>query len=267
MIFSENRFPLFRIMLSAINRRHLLPSAAAICKRHWGGDPIFRNILKVLYFRWNRRINEPMAAAETIGLILAGGRARRMGGQDKAFLPLAGGNLAQRAIARLAPQCDHLIINANRELDRFAGFGVPVISDSVAGYAGPLAGILTGLDWLADHAPDAALLTVPVDGPFFPDDLGARLRAAAKSQGVAIACAQSGGRRHGVYGLFSAALRDDLRRALTIEGIRKVDDWLDRHNAAVAEWSTEPVDPFFNVNTSDELARAEQYLRALANKS
>ncbi len=190
-----------------------------------------------------------------------------MGGRDKAFLPLAGGNLAQRVIAHLAPQCDRVILNANRELDRFAGFGVPVISDSVAGYVGPLADILTGLDWLADHAPDAALLTVPVDGPFFPDDLGARLRAAAKSRGVAIACAQSGGRRHGVYGLFSASLRDDLHRALTIGSTRKVDDWLDRHNAAVAEWSTAPIDPFINVNTPDDLARAEQYLGTLASKS
>jgi molybdopterin-guanine dinucleotide biosynthesis protein A len=242
-----------------------LPTAEAICKRHWRAASIFRNILMILYFRQKWRINEAMAGTETTGLILAGGRAQRMGGRDKAFLPFAGGNLVHRAIVRLRPQCDRVIINANRELDRLAEFGVPVIADSVAGYAGPLAGILGGLDWLAEHAPEAALLTVPVDGPFFPDDLGSRLRAAAKSQGVAIACAQSGGRRHGVYGLFSAALRDDLRRALTIDGIRKVDDWLARHDVAVAEWSTEPVDPFFNVNTPDELACAEQYLRALAN--
>ncbi len=120
-----------------------------------------------------------------------------MGGRGKAFLSLAGASLVQRAIARLAPQCDRVIINANRELERFAELDPPVISDSVAGYAGPLAGILAGLDWLADYAPDAVLLTVPVDGPFFPDDLGARLQAAAKSRGAAIACAQSGGRRHG----------------------------------------------------------------------
>ncbi len=206
-----------------------------------------------------------MAESGIIGLVLAGGRARRMGGRDKAFLPLAGGTLLQRAIAGLAPQCDRVIINANRELDRLAEFGRAVIADSVAGYAGPLAGILTGLDWLADHEPEAALLTVPVDGPFFPDDLAARLRAAAKSSGAMIACAQSGGRRHGVYGLFSAALRDDLRHALSIESVHKVDDWLARHHVAVAEWPTQPIDPFFNVNTPDDLACAERYLRALGN--
>ena len=103
--------------------------------------------------------------------------------------------------------------------------------------------------------------------PSFPDDLGAKLQAAAKSRGAAIACAQSGGRRHGVYGLFSAALRDDLRRALTVDGIRKVDEWLDHHDVAVAEWSTQPIDPFFNVNTPDDLALAEQHLRTLANNA
>ncbi len=202
-------------------------------------------------------------AGTTIGLILAGGRAQRMGGRDKAFLPLAGGNLVQRALARLGPQCDGVIISANRELDRLAALGAPVVSDVVAGFAGPLAGILTGLDWLADHAPHADLLTAPVDGPFFPADLAARL-GAAKSNSAAIACAQSDGRRHGVYGLFSATLRDDLRRALTIEGVRKVDHWLARHDVVVAEWSTEPIDPFFNVNTPDDLDRAERYLDALA---
>jgi molybdopterin-guanine dinucleotide biosynthesis protein A len=203
-----------------------------------------------------------MDGTRTIGLILAGGRARRMGGRDKAFLPFADGNLVQRVIARLRGQCDRVIINANRELERLAEFGLPVISDTVAGYAGPLAGILAGLDWLAAHAPDAALLTVPVDGPFVPDDLAARLHAAARSAGAPIACAQSGSRRHGVYGLFSATLRDDLHHALTIDNLRKVDDWLARHKVAVAEWPSQPIDPFFNVNSPDDLALAERHLRA-----
>src|SRR5262245_37442665 len=131
-----------------------------------------------------------MAGDETIGLILAGGRSQRMGGRDKAFLPLAGTDLVRRALARLAPQCDRVIINANHATERLAELGASVVIDTVTGYAGPLAGILAGLDWLADHAPGAALLTVPVDGPFFPNDLGARLLAVAKSTGAAIACAQ-----------------------------------------------------------------------------
>jgi molybdopterin-guanine dinucleotide biosynthesis protein A len=208
-----------------------------------------------------------MARAETIGLILAGGLARRMGGRDKAFLPFAGSDLAHRAIDRLAPQCDRVIINANSALETFAALGLPVVSDPVAGFAGPLAGILAGLDWLAEHAPDAALLSVPVDGPFFPEDLGARLKTAAAAKGVAIACAQSGGRRHGVYGLWPLALREDLRRALAVDGVRKVETWLAQHDVAVAEWPTQPFDPFFNVNTPDDLALAEQYLRRLASNA
>ena len=206
-----------------------------------------------------------MAGPQTIGLILAGGRARRMGGRDKAFLPFAGGNLMQRVIARLHGQCDRLIINANRDLERLAAFDVPIVTDPVTGFAGPLAGMLAGLDWLAQHAPNAVLLTAPVDGPFLPDDLGARLHAAADAKGIGIACAQSGGRRHGVYGLLSSDLRDDLRHALIVDGSRKVDDWFARHDAAVAEWPSQPIDPFFNVNTPDDLAFAEQYSRTIDN--
>src|SRR5258708_19090242 len=116
-----------------------------------------------------------MAQTTTIGLVLAGGRAQRMGGRDKAFLPFAGTDLVHRAIARLAPQCDRVIINANRELERFAGLGLPVVSDTVADFAGPLAGILAGLDWLSEHVAGAVLLSVPVAGPFFPTHLSPRL--------------------------------------------------------------------------------------------
>lgn len=208
-----------------------------------------------------------MAKAETVGLVLAGGLAQRMGMRDKALLPFAGRDLVHRAIDRLAPQCDRVIINANGKLDRFATLGLSVISDTVAGHAGPLAGILAGLDWLAENAPDAVLLSVPVDGPFFPDNLGVRLKAAAAAKGVATACAQSGGRRHGVYGLWPVAMREDLRRALTVDGVRKVETWLAQHDIAVAEWPTQPFDPFFNVNTPDDLAVAEQHLQRLASNA
>jgi len=206
-----------------------------------------------------------MARTETVGLILAGGLARRMGGRDKAFLPFGGSDLVHRAVARLGPQCDRVIINANRELERFATLGLPVVSDTVADFAGPLAGILAGLDWLSAHAPTARLLSVPVDGPFFPDDLCARLTTAADAQHAAIASAQSDGRRHGVYGLWPLDIRDELRRTLIVDGRRKVDDWLARHKVAVAEWPAQPFDPFFNVNTPDDLANAEQHLQRLAS--
>jgi molybdenum cofactor guanylyltransferase len=206
-----------------------------------------------------------MARTETIGLILAGGLARRMGGRNKAFLPFDGNDLVHRAVARLSPQCDRVIINANGELDRFATLGLPVISDGVTSFAGPLAGILAGLDWLAEHAPTAKLLSAPVDGPFFPEDLAARLTEAADAQGAVMACAQSGGRRHGVYALWPVEMREDLHRALTVDGLRKVEAWLAQHDVAVAEWPTQPFDPFFNVNTPDDLVRAEQHLRRLAS--
>jgi molybdopterin-guanine dinucleotide biosynthesis protein A len=206
-----------------------------------------------------------MARTEIVGLILAGGLARRMGGRDKAFLPFAGSDLVHRAVARLSLQCDRVIINANGERYRFAALELPVVSDTVAGFAGPLAGILAGLDWLATHVPTARLLSVPVDGPFFPDDLAARLEGAADAQGVTAACAQSGGRRHGVYALWPVGMREELRRALTVDGLRKVDTWLAQHDVAVAEWPTQPFDPFFNVNTPDDLARAEQHLQRLAS--
>jgi len=208
-----------------------------------------------------------MARTEIVGLILAGGLARRMGGRDKAFLPFGGSDLVHRAIARLGPQCDRVIINANGELERFATLGLPVVSDTVAGFAGPLAGILAGLDWLAAHAPAARLLSVPVDGPFFPDDLATRLTTATDGQGVAMACAQSGGRRHGVYALWPVDVREALRRALAVDGLRKVDAWLARNDVAVAEWPAHPFDPFFNVNTPDDLARAEQHMRRLASSA
>ena len=206
-----------------------------------------------------------MATTGIIGVILAGGRATRMSGRAKAFLRLGETDLLTRAIARLRPQCEALVINANLNAKDdqlwFEAFGLPIIADSITDYAGPLAGILAGLDWAAAKADDTIrVLSVPVDGPFFPRDLAVRLQAAAVASQAPIACAQSAGRRHGVYGLWSPTLREDLRAAL-IRGTRKVDDWLDAHLAAYAEWSALPIDPFFNVNTPDDLAEAERYQR------
>jgi molybdopterin-guanine dinucleotide biosynthesis protein A len=199
-----------------------------------------------------------MTAKDTIGLILAGGLARRMGGGDKARIRIGGATILERVIARIGPQCSGLIINANGDPARFADTGLPIVADSVPDFAGPLAGILAGLDWAAVNAPGAEwLASVPGDCPFLPRDLVARLHDTRRGAGVPLACARSGQWRHPVVGLWPTALREDLRRALVSEGLHKIELWTARHGVAVAEWPAEPVDPFFNVNTPDDAARAE----------
>jgi molybdopterin-guanine dinucleotide biosynthesis protein A len=194
----------------------------------------------------------------TLGLVLAGGLARRMGGGDKARIAIGGVTILQRVLACLEPQCARLVINANGDPARFADTKLPVVADSVPDFAGPLAGILAGLDWAALHMPECEwLASVPGDCPFLPDDLVARLHAARVSAGTPLACARSGEWRHPVIGLWPRALRDDLRRALVTEGLRKIESWTARHDVAIAVWPAEPVDPFFNVNTPEDAARAQ----------
>jgi len=196
-----------------------------------------------------------------VGLLLAGGLARRMGGGDKCLRTLGGRPILDHVIARLRPQTRQMLLNANGDPARFAGYGLPVAADAVPDFAGPLAGVLAGLDWAAAHAPDCPwVASVPTDAPFLPRDLVARLLAAVAAAGADIACAASGGRHHPVVGLWPVALRADLRRALTEEGLRKVDQWTGRYALAVAEFSTDPVDPFFNANRPEDLAEAERLL-------
>lgn len=199
----------------------------------------------------------------TPGILLAGGLARRMGGGDKPMRSIAGRSILERVIARLAPQCDGLVLNASGDLARFAAFGLPVIADSVADFPGPLAGILAGLDWAAAHRPDVAwVLSAAADCPFLPRDLVARLHQARMEQNAPIAVAASGGQSHHVIGLWSVALREELRHALVTEDIRKVERWTARYPLATVTWPTEPLDPFFNANTADDLTQAE-WLAAL----
>jgi molybdenum cofactor guanylyltransferase len=193
----------------------------------------------------------------TLGLILAGGLARRMGGGDKARIRVGGESILERALARLRPHCRTLIINANGDPARFADTGLVVIADSVPDFVGPLAGILAGLDWAAANAPDCAFIaSAPGDCPFLPKDLVPRLHQARSVANAPLACARSGEQSHPVVGLWPFALRDDLRRALTVEGLRKIDIWTARHGVGIAEWTDAPVDPFFNVNTPEDAARA-----------
>jgi molybdenum cofactor guanylyltransferase len=194
-----------------------------------------------------------------LGLVLAGGLARRMGGGDKARIRIGGKTILERVLARLEPQCTRIILNANGDPARFADTGLPVVSDSVPDFAGPLAGILAGLDWAAAHAPEVAdIVTAPGDCPFLPDDLVARLAAARQSAGVPLACARSGDWRHPVLGLWPVALRDDLRKALIEEKLHKIEAWTARHGIAIADWPATPIDPFFNVNTPQDAAEAER---------
>ncbi len=198
----------------------------------------------------------------TLGLVLAGGLARRMGGGDKARIRIGGATILERVLGRLAPQCGLVIINANGDPARFADTRLHVIPDSVPGFAGPLAGILAGLEWTAANSPSIAwLVSVPGDCPFLPRDLVSRLHEARLASSTALACARSGEQTHPVVGLWAVELREDLRRALIDEDMRKIDLWTARHGIATAGWPEAPVDPFFNVNTPEDAARAEELAR------
>lgn len=199
------------------------------------------------------------AGPATFGLLLAGGLARRMGGGDKPLRRIAGRAILAHVVERLAPQCGGLLLNANGDPARFADYGLPIVADTLPDFAGPLAGVLAGLEWLAAHRPEVEwLASVAADTPFIPADLVARLHAARAAAGVALACAASGGRTHPVIGLWRVSLHRDLRHALMVEGERKVGRWAARHGVAVADWPTEPVDPFFNANRPEDVVEAER---------
>jgi molybdenum cofactor guanylyltransferase len=205
-----------------------------------------------------------VAYPQTLGVVLAGGLARRFGGSsggsgDKLRIRVGGRTILERVRASLGPQCSRLILNANGDATRFADTGLTVVADSVPGNAGPLAGVLAALDWTADHAPDIAwIASVPSDCPFLPRDLVAGLHQARVEAGAQLACACSAGRRHPVVALWPVELREDLRRALASEGVRKVDQWTARYGIAIAQWPAEPIDPFFNVNTPEDVAAADR---------
>ena len=198
-----------------------------------------------------------------VGLLLAGGQSRRMGGGDKALRLLGGITLLERAIGRLRPQVDTLVLNANGDPGRFAKFGLPVVPDSAPDFAGPLAGVLAGLDWAASQRPDCPyVVSVATDAPFLPTDLVARLAQGLDETGADLACAASGGRSHPVFGLWPVRLRDDLRQAVVDQAIRKVDLWTARHRLATVPFDDQPVDPFFNANRPDDLETAAGLLKA-----
>lgn len=198
-----------------------------------------------------------------VGIILAGGLATRMGGGDKGLLPLGGGTLLSQVIDRLAPQVEALALNANGDPTRFENLGLPVLPDSIDGYVGPLAGVLSGLDWAASRGA-TQVISAAADTPFLPRDLAERLTQAATDAQSPIALAatndpERGPMRQPTFGLWDVALRQDLRNALQ-GGLRKVVQWTDKHGAAMAIFDPAPFDPFFNVNTPEDLARAQNLL-------
>lgn len=204
-----------------------------------------------------------------VGVILAGGQGRRLGGVDKASSPLGDKPLIDHVIARVRPQVSELIINAAGDPARFKNLNLPVVPDIVEGFAGPLAGILTGLEWMSVLRPDARwLASFAVDTPFLPLDLVDRLATAVSGEGVDMACAQSAGRTHPVIALWPVRLIEELRHALTVEDIRKIDRWTARHHTVHVDFDAVSVDggvfdPFFNVNRPEDAIEAGRILDLL----
>lgn len=196
--------------------------------------------------------------ADAVAVLLAGGLARRMGGGDKALLCLDGRPLLDHVLARIRPQVRAVALNANGDPSRFAAWGLPVLADPLPDNPGPLAGVLAGMRW-AQAIGAADLLSVPTDTPFLPEDLLARLVHARRAAGVPIACAASAGRTHPVAALWPAALADALAAALAA-GMRKIDRWTATQGVTHATFDESGYDPFFNVNTPDELAAAARLL-------
>lgn len=191
---------------------------------------------------------------DVTALVLAGGLGRRMGGEDKGLVGLAGRPMIEFVMDALLPQVGRVLINANRNLERYAGYGHTVIADRHEGYLGPLAGVLSGLEELDSRF----LLTAPCDAPLIAGDLAARLRRACVESGADLAVASDGKRLQPVFMLLEGRLRTGLEAFLSGGG-RKIDAWFEGLNCAVADLSDRP-ECFINVNDPDERGRAEALL-------
>ncbi len=198
-----------------------------------------------------------------VAVILAAGLASRMGGGDKALQRLGDRTMLEHVLDRLGGQTSRVLLNANGDPTRFDRFGLTVVPDPVPDQPGPLAGVLAGMEWVAEHAPDIPdVVTVPADSPFIPRDLARRLLQARQAAGAELACAASLGQAHPVVGLWPVRLAGALRIALTEEGIRRVDRWTARFRLVQVPFPADRLDPFFNANRPEDLAAAEALWRA-----
>jgi molybdopterin-guanine dinucleotide biosynthesis protein A len=203
----------------------------------------------------------PTMNEQIVGVLLSGGQSRRMGGGDKCLKLLGDQTILEHVINRIRPQVGPLILNANGDPERFRPYGLPVVTDVVDGFAGPLAGILTGLRWTEINAPNCDwMLSVPTDAPFVPQNLAISLRQEILARGAHLACAESRGRAHPVVGMWPVALADELEQALVVEDIRKIDRWTSRYHLVEVAFDDAGIDPFFNVNRPENLATAERLL-------
>jgi len=201
-------------------------------------------------------------------VLLAGGRSRRMGGGHKCLIEVAGQTMLERVKARARPQVSAVLLNVNGDRNLFQRFGLPMMADSIEDFAGPLAGILTGLEWARDNLPNVEwVASFATDTPLFPMDLVTGLVVAVTSTRADIGCAASGGQVHPVFGLWPVRLAGDLRTALEMDGVRKIEDWTGRHKTAFAEWAGGDDDPFFNVNTQEDLKVLAARLAAPTGKA
>ena len=195
--------------------------------------------------------------------LLAGGQARRMGGGDKNLMMLAKKPVLQHVLDRVDFNGRPLMINANGDPSRYAEFGLPVCADVIDGFAGPLAGILTGLEWVATNHPECThMISLATDAPFLPFDLIARLEVGLNAwidNGADIVQALSFTRRHPVFAIWPLALTAALRHSLIYDGLRKIDDFTDRHRCITVEFTGEP-DPFMNLNRPDDFDVAQQFV-------
>jgi molybdopterin-guanine dinucleotide biosynthesis protein A len=181
-----------------------------------------------------------------------------MGGADKALLMLRGRTLIEHAVARASPQVGELLINANGDTSRFARLGLPIIADSIAGFLGPLAGILTGLEWMRANRPHARwLASFACDTPFFPADLVTSLIAAAEREQALSAIAASNGRQHNIFAVWNKNIKETADSILGKQALRKMEDFIQLLPHTSIEFPQARIDPFFNINSPEDLAHAE----------